>query len=301
VRIACIVPIFNFADDPIIEQNHRRSVAALAEEPNVEVFPIRATLGDVGGPYWPDWESLPTDSVLWQKEALINYAAEKLRRKYPVLAWVDSGLYLDPGWAERLRLRIGLGFSVVQLYSRGVWLGKTGRQTSYRAGYLFYRERHFPGRDKVQLSGGKPKPSVGGAWAARSGVFGEIKLYDRAVTGGGDTWALQGLAKVNTPEAIVTKYLQDTYRAHVQRWIKRARQVDLSAGWITGSYYHLWHTNQASRQHGTRHRVLVECDYNPARHTILRRNGLLDWTEEAPAKLVDTVREYLLSRAGARL
>jgi len=277
-RIACVVPIFNFAGDPLIERNHEQCIRQLSS-PSVDVYTERATLCNGRMAY------------LWQKEALINRAALRLKDQYEVLAWVDSGIRLSNGWECRLLESIDRGYDVIHLFSQGVWLDQYGRVEGRRLGYVYHRQSNL---DPIPRN--RPKPSVGAAWAARSQVFDQITLYDRQVVGGGDTWALNGLMGVNTPEAQVTRHMSTEHRKHVQQWILKARALRLKVGWIEGSYTHLWHITPGGRQHGERHHILYDGNYSPARDTQLAPDGLVEWTGTAQPEMVERVKRFLEGR-----
>ena len=292
MKLAVIVPLFNYANSLLLEQNHRMAVDELNHEPEVDVYTLRAVLGE---PTEFRLLFLRGESVLWQKEALVNAGIKRFCTDYDAVAWIDSGILLSCGWAART-LRALETHDAVQCYDRGVWLGEDGCKTSTRAGYIWYRERYHPGAWQIDPPRG-PKPSVGGAWAARTKLLRRLPLYDRNVVGGGDTWWLNGVLHVNTPEALVTRHLTPKHRADVCRWINRARAMELRVGWLPGEYTHLWHAEQVDRRHWERHQILVRHGYDPQRYTRLNADGLVEWTTEAPPVMSQEVQEFLLGRA----
>lgn len=293
-KIACIVPIFNYTKDPLLEENHWRGMQSLAEA-GVDVFSVRASLD--GEHHKGDCFHLTTASEVWQKESLINYAAHLLKDRYPFLAWVDSGIALSPGWSGAVREALGF-YDVVQCFHKGIWLDIHGNSASSRKGYVYCYLRNRKYLDR-KLYRNYPKPSVGGAWASRSNLFHKTQLYDRSLVGGGDTWALMGFLGVDTPEAIVTKHLSPAHRAHIHKWLEQIRSLKLKTGYSRGTYTHLWHATPTQRQHGTRHKILQYSQFDPLVHTRLN-GGIVEWTEEAPTQMIDEVREYLVGRVHDR-
>ena len=288
--IACVVPIFNYTGDKLLEQNHSRSLAGL-KEPGVDIYSIRASQD-----WFPhgDWVMLVAKDVLWQKEALINAAASRLRGDYSIIAWVDSGILLTPSWSSRVRKQLET-HDVVQCFSRGIWLTRNGTPASFRRGYVAHYLATCPGATEIPRPHG-PKPSVGGAWASRSDLWNKTNLYDRAIVGGGDTWALNGFLRVNTPEALATRYLTPEHRRDICHWINCVRALALRVGYIEGEYTHLWHTPQGQRRHSERHQILQSRGFDPEAHTCLV-NGLVGWTPQAPTELRDAVERYILGRS----
>ena len=285
MKLACIVPIFNFLGDATIEANHAAAIAKLAE-PTVDIYPIRAVAHSV--PQENDFIA-PTHSILWQKEALINYAISQLFTDYDAIAWIDSGIYLEPGWSHRV-LRALETYDVVQCYNEGVWLNPKGDVSSTRDGYVHNLLKG------IQQQRGKPKPSVGAAWAAKSETLKHFRLYDRAIVGGGDTWFLNGVLGVDTPEALVTRHQTEAQRTQIGEWIENTRAKRFRVGYTIDKYTHLWHMDPDQRQHTTRHKILVNHDFNPELCTQVAPTGTLEWTPMATPGLIEDVKKFLTAR-----
>jgi len=293
VKLACVIPLFNFLGDPRLETNYLTAVAKLTE-PEVDICPIRAVAHacEESSPF-----VIPTHSILWQKEALINRSFNLLAGSYDAIAWIDSGIYLQPGWSTRV-LKSLETYDVVQCYNRGTWLNRQGRESSYRDGYVHNLQKGIaPTRGKPKPS---IKPSVGAAWAARSSTLQNLRLYDRSVVGGGDTWTINGVLGVDTPEALVTRTQTEAQRLHVNTWVEKTRALRLRVGYTEDAYTHLWHLDADQRQHYTRHKMLVNHDFDPGLHTVVSSTGALEWTPWAPPELVRDVKGFLLSRVDAR-
>lgn len=286
MRLACIIPLFNFGRSSQIESNHIAAIQRL-DESTVDIFTMRVVLDYLH--YSKNPFTVLTSSILWQKEAIINQAVNLLRNYYDAIAWIDSGIYLDSNWSHRVMDALEK-FDIVQCYSNGIWLDKNGNKQSKRQGYVYNLLRG------IQWSPKRHKPSVGGAWAVRSSVFNQFQLYDKAIVGGGDTWMLNGILGIDTPEALVTRHLTKAYKSHVSEWIQNTRKQNFNVGYTEDTYTHLWHMSTKQRQHNTRHKILFKNHYDPNRDVQLSSEGTIDWTQNASPKLIYDVNQFLTKR-----
>ncbi len=293
MKIAAVIPYYNATGDPVLWRNHQRAVRRLRCEPRVDVLTSRAVF--TPNKRSDEWTAT-TSSYLWHKEGLINRAVRMLGNEYPIVAWIDSGVLLSPGWSDRLRVAVDAGNDVVQLFSRGTWLGRGGEPEYFAGqanhwGYIYATDAGMDGFTA------RPKFSAGMAWAATADVLHRLPLYDRAIVGGGDTWWITGATGADQPEALCTRHQSPAMRAHLGAWLDRARAMRLRVGWIDGEYQHLWHTDARHRQYDTRHQILAECGYDPERHTRIGPSGLVEWTDAAPVGMVERVRAFLAGRS----
>lgn len=296
--LACVIPIFNFAEDPILESNLIAGIQKLQRDP-CDIYVSRAVLPGATIPQEPPGVAgqfvACTDSLIWQKEALINRGVRLLFGHYDAVAWIDNGIYLTPGWAART-VQALQRYDVVQCFDSGYWLSKTGRPEAScgqkkRLGYICALNK---GLDPQTA---RPKFSTGMAWAARKEIIEQFPLYDRAIVGGGDTWALQGFTGLSTPEAQVCKCLTEDHRKHIREWLRARRPWQFSVGYVLGEYSHLWHTTVEQRQHNTRHKLLKKYGFRPKKDTALSGRGLVEWTHSASRGLRKAVERFVLFRS----
>ena len=76
MRLACIIPLFNFGRSSQIESNHIAAIQRL-DESTVDIFTMRVVLDYLH--YSKNPFTVLTSSILWQKEAIINQAVNLLR------------------------------------------------------------------------------------------------------------------------------------------------------------------------------------------------------------------------------
>lgn len=295
MRIAAVIPYYNATGDPLLLRNHWRAVRRLQREPRVTVITARAVFER---PKRAERWTAYTPDALWHKEGLINRTVRMLGGEHPIVAWIDSGVLLSAGWSDRLRIAVDSGIDVVQLFNRGVWLGADGNP-EYFAGTTNHWGYIYAMHSGIDLFMSRPKCSAGMAWAATADTLRRLPLYDRAIVGGGDTWWIVGTTGCDQPEALCTRHQSPAMREHLGAWLDRARAMRLRVGWIDGEYRHLWHTDERHRQYDTRHQILVECGYDPARHTRIGESGLVEWSDAAPTGMVERVRAFVLGRSAA--
>lgn len=224
-----------------------------------------------------------TRSILWQKEALINWALSRLPDSVRYVAWLDHDLVFDrPDWLAQAAARINGGADAVQLFDRIRYLERDGT-TLYE----------LPGAAAVLASGGRPNSAPGGAWMASRRWLDSIGgLYASHVVGGGDATFFVAVTKCDD--------------GHTQRQTPRLRDHSLdyinrigSPRWdyVPGQVTHLWHGDASHRQYITRDDILRRHDFDPLRHIATNPiTGLLEWTSAAPPALITEVRDYFTNR-----
>ena len=218
---------------------------------------------------------------LWQKERLINLAVERLPERFDKVAWIDADvLFLDAEWPRRAAWMLE-AWPVVQLWQRWHCADADGSVGETLVNVGPFARRYTQGE----------QCSPGGAWAARRDVF---PLYDKHIVGSGDAMAVEGwtgalgrcLRRMNEP-----------MRADFLAWCEVAeRKVCGDIGVMPGDAMHLYHGSRKNRQYVDRWTPVIEAGYDPQRHVTVDESGLLAWTDEAPAELVEWVAGYFASR-----
>lgn len=155
-----------------------------------------------------------SSSVLWQKERLLNLAAQNLPDSCDKVVWLDADVLLaNDHWVADLSQALER-YVVVQLFERSWWLSPEATAA------LPSNLCHLPQEifSQWQLDSPRTTPSVayaqvhnlyrnsteffdttyghnGFAWAARRTFFNSCGLYDRCILGSGDSmlaWAISG-------------------------------------------------------------------------------------------------------------
>jgi hypothetical protein len=240
----------------------------------------------------PNLVRLRTDTVCWQKEALLNHGMGLLDSfGFQYLGWLDADVVFEqPHWQERVtetleKRQICQVFESVETSfpDRGLHRG-----VGAAAGWL--RHRTHPLRCE--------NPGFG--WAMRSKVWRAAKLYDTHVLGGGDgvMWRSAFYESLGADQI----YAADAYPTAVERtrnaWAATwSKSLKLQLGVAAGiSIKALPHGRMRNRQYLTRGKILDVHAFDPAVHCVRDDLGLIKWSAQTSPALREAVASYFTSR-----
>ena len=243
-----------------------------------------------------DVQRIYFEDILWHKERLLNIAIRNLPKEVDAVAWVDADLLWPcPDLEERILSALAY-WPVIQPWSTCVlldannntqlWMGR--KKSPHSTGSYNHRRR---------VKDGNPSDSHPGfAWAARRSVIDEIGgLYDRHITGGGDTAMALGFFGNFKSTFLDYDRMSLPMFAHWNSWAMKAHSVIKGqVGFIESEIQHLYHGEIADRGYRQRWRSLAEQGYNPLEHITHEPNGVLAWTDAATLNLRSWVSNYLL-------
>jgi hypothetical protein len=151
---------------------------------------------------------LKSNSIMWQKERLINYGVEQLPSSCKYFAWVDCDIFFPDGWDE-LAVKSLEKNDLIQLFKKIYHLKKgminyDGTKVPAVQSVIWQYKIHsnwLNRRKNKDLSFSAP----GFAWAAKRDCFSHVGgVYDKNIVGSGDTflvdcllnsWEIHGFAK----------------------------------------------------------------------------------------------------------
>ena len=236
---------------------------------------------------WLVLEASRERSTMFQKEALLNVALNKVIHDYDAVAWVDADvLFLNPSWARDVCRELER-CHLAQCFTEALMLDQQDE--------LMYRVRSCGAKIAAadeswcDLSVSHP----GFAWAARSETLKKTLLYDRAVTGCGDTLMLAGVTG-----GLSTRLAESgaVYQYDVLEWASKLPD-DVKIGAAPGALCHMWHGDLVNRKTIDRLRWLREI--HPRRDVVVNDHGVLEWSAEAlrnKPRVVNGLRAYFESR-----
>ena len=230
---------------------------------------------------------LKTKSVLWHKERAINLMIPMLPPACKYVAWFDADcILLNDDWPdqgiEKLKTHCA-----VQLCSKIQYMEKDGSNGLPRGTYLYntYNKAHqlnFPGRTE-----GAP----GFCWMMNRDLIQRIKLYDKAIIGGGDilfasTMIHKSLGKNmlcgGTPNGRYKDFI--SWSTSIRQEIKNKK-----ATYLDNDSQHLWHDERKYRVYGARHYILLHEGFHPKRDLeIEKKTDLYILKNERIEKLLKT-------------
>jgi hypothetical protein len=227
---------------------------------------------------------------MWQKERLLNLAAEQLPKSCTKVGWFDADIiFKEPDWLERTSKALDR-YAVVQPWSHGVRLHRgnaddgTGIIDESFAS-MFVRDPR-PARTRIYNQHGH----TGYAWAARRELFDRFGLYDASLPGSSDHLMAHAFAAgmMKSPCIAHTFRGAPAYADHFMKWGVEVRDlVGARLGVVPGRILHLWHGDLVDRRYGGLEREFRMLHFDPDAHIRKAANGLWEWSDQAPQRLKD--------------
>lgn len=220
--------------------------------------------------------------LLWQKERLLNLAIQALPNEIAAVCWIDADvIFENPRWLKQAAVALNED-QVIQLFDASQWTDACGDVTWERrsAGWAW---KHKP----ADHANGN-ESHTGFAWAGRADWLRKYGLYDRHITGGGDSFMLPAFTEAPIWHMSITS---PEMRADFENWSRSVYSVIGGRfGYVRGKLRHLFHGSRSNRQYVERWTFLRDQGYDPTRHVRVDDTGLLAWTDEARRERPDMVR-----------
>jgi hypothetical protein len=245
-----------------------------------------------------------SNSILWQKERLLNIAIEQLPEVCDKVAWLDADiLFENDDWIGETT-QLLQKYVVVQPFHQqwplspeaekylrrgsipeSIWKTKM----EYGAAY-----KHVQNPAETMLTG-----DMGHAWAARRSLLRTHGLYERNILGGGDVitaLAMFGYFKFESTRDLVATYTSQAQLVDVLKWMERFHaDAKGSIFYTEGSIFHMWHGTHENRRYQIRSLILKEVGFDPHADISLDQNKCWQWSSDKP-ELHRRAREYFWSR-----
>lgn len=242
----------------------------------------------------PNYIHLRTSEVLWHKEAMINIGTEKLLEAgFTQVGWLDGDVVipLGPQWyaacvrALHERAYIQVFESVTHHYD-----------DLTVSGHGAMAEHLLDGVNPAKCY------KTGLGWAIRESVWRAAGWYAHGIFGSGDRLAWLAM----WPEFALDRNIQELVQFSGQakqlpffrEWARVWREaIGGSAGFAEGvDIEAMAHGTKEDRSYHHRELVLNNLGYDPEKHVVMRSNGLLGWTKDAPPELVAAAFNYFANR-----
>jgi len=238
-----------------------------------------------------------TNTVLWQKERLLNIGVGHLPSSCDKVVWLDGDVLFENDEWVRETSRLLDTYVVVQPFDTACWLpkgmtsgpdqsdfGSGNREGQSLPGMAYTMARSDDKRDT--LSGYFKHGHTGFAWAARRAVLKKYGLYDCQILGNGDfvmCHAMYGNDDFWSGRNWECDRLSPQLLSHIVEW-SRCFYEDVrgSVFYVPGRTLHIWHGNQADRKYNARLLVLKECGFDPRTDLILDENDCWTWSGGKP-------------------
>ena len=244
-------------------------------------------------------------SVLWQKERLLNVAMQYLPTSCEIVAWIDCDVvFKDETWVKKACKQLEY-YPLVQLFTDLYDLGKdvdpesidlepknaAGRSLGgVLAGRTFSSGRVNNGSPR--LIGG---PLMGLAWAGRREVIEAVGFYDACILGSG-VRAMGSAALAQYEE--VARYLRmnPAQEDHYLRWARKWHDfIGGNIGVLETPLLHLWHGETEHRGYASRHEQFTRFEFDPVNDLAIDDCGCWRWNSPK-SEMHQFVKEYFASR-----
>ena len=267
-----ITTFFNPAGYKSLLNNYylfRRSL----EKQGVELLTVEMTFGTK--PQISDAIHLNGNSVMWQKERLINHAVSCLT-SCDYFAWLDCDiLFSEKDWSKLAEEKLQSN-DIVQLFKKVYYLPKghleyKGEHTVTVQSVIWQNKIHknwLDRRKNKQL----PFSAPGFAWAARKSAF-PNGIYDKNIIGSGDTFLVDCLLDSWDIHGYASKF-NSKMKIDMYDWSKSLPRAKFD--YIPVDIYHLWHGSLKNRRYMDRHDMIKKYDYDP-RTDIKLINNVYEW------------------------
>lgn len=255
-----------------------------------------------GGPFYipesPDVYQLRSNSVMWQKERLINYGVSKLPDDCKYFAWVDCDvMFHQDDWAQQACDKLKTA-DVIQLFKKVYYMPKgmlkyDGSKIPMLQGVAWQWKIHrnwLQRRRSRDLNFSVP----GFAWACRRELFADLGgLYDRNIVGSGDTFLVDCYLDSWDIHGFASKF-NDHMKKDLMIYCEKLRAKNPVLDYIPVEISHLWHGSLKNRKYMDRHDIITKYDYNPAEDVVLV-NNVLEWSSDKK-EMHDDIKQYFYDR-----
>lgn len=228
-------------------------------------------------PASPDVIQLRANTLLWQKERLLNLAASYLPRSIKNVAWLDCDILFDnPNWVKDLE-RVLKTHQVAQVFQTAIRLDRDGETDAEPTAESFASVMN---RAPKTLNAGRydVHGHTGYGWAMRRELFDEVGLYEAAVSGSSDHFmahAIYGHYGFCIENALKHDPVQI---AHLKQWGDAFHaKVQGSLGVVPGTIRHLWHGDTVNRRYFLRMHEITELGFDPFTDLMALPGQPLEW------------------------
>lgn len=291
----CLTTFFNPAHYKSRSRNHAIFVERLG---NINLLVIELAFKDdvfelSNG---PNVLRLRANSILWQKEKMLNYALNFLPDECKYVAWVDGDvLFSDDLWPNLAAEKFESGAGILQLFEEVRHLPPNCEtyqgESILTERSLVWQARTYPDFISLRKQCKLLYATTGFAWAARRELLNH-GFYDKHVLGANDNLIIDC--------CLGTFELHHYYRngkdtlllKDMMFWAERFGSH--TADYIPQTICHLFHGSKKNRGYLTREDIVKKHNYDP-NVDIKTENNVYEWNSEKP-ELHSEVENYFSSR-----
>ncbi|MGW8396076.1 hypothetical protein ACWGLP_05185 [Streptomyces lydicus] len=218
-----------------------------------------------------------SNSVLWQKERLLNLLVRTLPSRYSKVAWIDGDVFFSEfDWLARTSELLAQ-YAVVQPFTEAIRL-PCGQVTYDLRGdvVLSFAYRFHLNPNTLAWSTYTDHGHTGYAWAGRRDWIQDCGLYDACLSGTGDH--LMAHAFLGDWDFICCGLRDSPLRRHFEGWADVVYpQIRSNMGYLDGAALSLWHGSQHDRNYHLATERLQDMSFDPSRDLRIGDNGCWEW------------------------
>jgi|SRR5471030_450048 len=239
-----------------------------------------------------------SQTLLWQKERLLNLAASWLPRTCKYVAWLDCDILFDNvNWAGDL-VSVLRRKQVAQVFETCLRLdvgNMAGEQPDVARSFASVMNS-----DSASLMAGRydAHGHTGYGWAMRREIFAEVGLYESAVSGSADHFMSHAI--YGDYNFCIQNALKHDHRqiSHLKHWGQRFyKLVQGSLGVVPGRIQHLWHGDAVNRRYFLRMHEITDLGFDPWTDLHVAPGAPLEW---AAGMNKPALQEYFVSYFASR-
>lgn len=232
------------------------------------------------------------EAILFQKEHLLNLVEQIVPPRFTkIVAWDADVLVQNDDWRNATS-RLLDSYSVVQPYSRALWLGPNDEEIGCKLSVAYAANNNF--HDPLDISLFHPGLGV----AVRRSFFREVGGFEGCViTGSGDTLTMVGALQHDPANRPFFRKHSEAWGAPQLEWChKMYRWSGGRIGAVATDIKHLYHGSHTNRRYLSRFGLVEQFD--PRRDLCRNDDGITCWTwKSMQGELPAAINNYFHSRA----
>lgn len=217
------------------------------------------------------------ESLVWQKDRLLNLAVSWLPPSVQYVAWLDCDiLFANRNWGRDL-IRVLQSHPIAQVFETCRRLSGDGStevdSTARSFASVMASEPHALECGRYDLHG-----HTGYGWAMRRDIFDEVGLYEAAISGSADHFMAHAI--YGHYGFCINNALKHDPRqiAHLKAWGKRFHnKVQGKLGVVPGTIDHLWHGDATDRRYFLRMHDITDLGYDPYTDVVAAPGRPIEW------------------------
>lgn len=227
-------------------------------------------------------------SILWQKERLLNVAANSLPPSCTKIAWIDCDIFFEnENWAVEASKLLD-SYKVIQPFDSVIRLPK-GAFSYEGAGdrWESFASVYHKNPNQLPVSDFTLHGHTGFAWAIRRDIVSNHGLYDSCISGSADHLMAHAFTGDFYSGCIDQLLGQNDFTVkHFHEWARAVySNVSGEISYVPGTLLHLWHGDMINRQYLKRSQELARFEFNPYEDILINLEGCWEWSYKGLSKI----------------